>query len=225
MTRANWIWNWCHQVAIDAKQPISNFKAHFLSILAGVADNFPPNLWDWLLPQTKITINLIQQSNATPNILMYAHLSRPVDCNKMPLAPIGCEAQVHKKTDTCGTWAYHLVNGWYIFTLPEHSCRHYCHIKHTKSEQLSNTVQLQHKHIINPSITHANKVMNALAECIKAIQGMRGNARNSQATQDLQGIVNATGHETFAWNISCLQILCNCKGKTKECARVDIWGK
>jgi hypothetical protein len=49
-----------------AKVAIGNFKAHFLSVLAGVADNFPPNLWDWLLPQTEIRINLIQQSNVPP---------------------------------------------------------------------------------------------------------------------------------------------------------------
>jgi hypothetical protein len=29
----------------------------------------------------------------------------------MPLAPMGCEAQVHEKTNKRGTWAYHLVNG------------------------------------------------------------------------------------------------------------------
>ncbi len=48
-------------------------------------------------------MNLIQQSNATPNILAYTHLSRPLDYNKMPLAPMGCEAQVHEKTDKPGT--------------------------------------------------------------------------------------------------------------------------
>ncbi len=161
-------------------------------LLAGVANDFPPNLWDWLLPQTKTTINLIQQFNATPNVLAYAHLSGPFDYNKMPLTPMGCEAQVHEKTNKRGTLAYHLVNGWYLFTSPEHYCTHYCHVKHTKSKQLSNTVQLHHKHITNPSITHANKVMHAQAECIKAIQGMTGKARNSQATQDLQRIVDAT---------------------------------
>jgi hypothetical protein len=75
-----------------------NFKAHFLSVLAGVADNFPPNLWDQLLPQTEITINLIWQSNATPNILAYTHLRGPFNYNRMPLAPMKCEAQVHEKT-------------------------------------------------------------------------------------------------------------------------------
>ncbi len=48
----------CHR-RNAAKVAIRNFKAHFLSVLAGVADDFPPNLWDWLLPQTEITINLI----------------------------------------------------------------------------------------------------------------------------------------------------------------------
>ncbi len=175
-----------------AKVAIRNFKAHFLSVLAGVADDFPPNLWDWLLPQTEITINLIQQSNATPNVSAYAHLSRPFDYNKMPLAPMRCEAQVHEKTDKRSTWAYHLVARWYLFTSPEHYCTHNCHIKHTKSKQLSDTVQFQHKCITNPSITHANKVMQALAKCIKAIQGMTGKDRNSQAPQDLQHFANAT---------------------------------
>ncbi len=48
----------CHQHNA-AKVAICNFKAHFLSVLAGVADNFPPSLWDRLLPQIEITINLI----------------------------------------------------------------------------------------------------------------------------------------------------------------------
>jgi hypothetical protein len=48
----------CHR-RNAAKVAICNFKAHFLSALAGVANDFPPNLWDQLLPQTEITINLI----------------------------------------------------------------------------------------------------------------------------------------------------------------------
>jgi hypothetical protein len=58
----------CHQ-RNAAEVATHNLKAHFLSVLVGVANNFPPSLWDQLLPQTEITINLIQQSNATPNVL------------------------------------------------------------------------------------------------------------------------------------------------------------
>jgi hypothetical protein len=94
-----------------AEEAICNFKAHFLSVLAGIPDYFPPSLWDRLLPQTKITINLIWQSNATPNVSAYAHLIGPFDYNKMLLAPMGCDAQVHEKTNKRGTWAFHLVDG------------------------------------------------------------------------------------------------------------------
>jgi hypothetical protein len=89
----------CHrQNAVEVA--IRNFKSHFLSLLAGVADDFPQNLWDRLLPQTEITpLNLIRQSNTMPTVSAYAHLSRPFDYNKMPLVPMGCKAQIHKKTN------------------------------------------------------------------------------------------------------------------------------
>eukprot|EP00804_Cyclotella_cryptica_P003621 CCRYP_002237-RA/>CCRYP_002237-RA protein AED:0.34 eAED:0.34 QI:0/-1/0/1/-1/1/1/0/435 len=61
----------CHR-RNAAEVAIRNFKSHFLSILAGVADDFPMKLWDKLLPQAKITINLLQQSNATPMVSAYA---------------------------------------------------------------------------------------------------------------------------------------------------------
>jgi hypothetical protein len=93
---------------------------------------------------------------------------------KMTLTPMGCNIQVHEKTNKQGTWAFHSVDKWYLFTSPEHYCTHNCHVKQTKSKRLSDTVQFQHKHITNPSVTHADKVMHALADCVKAIQGMTG---------------------------------------------------
>jgi hypothetical protein len=43
-----------------AEQAIQTFKSHFKAILAGVADNFPMNLWDRLLPQMVLTLNLLR---------------------------------------------------------------------------------------------------------------------------------------------------------------------
>ena len=80
----------CHR-RNAAEVAIRNFKSHFLSILAGVADDFPLNLWDKCLPQAEITINLLHQSNATPTMPADAHLNGPFDYNKMPLAPMGCK--------------------------------------------------------------------------------------------------------------------------------------
>ena len=50
------------------EQVIRTFKARFLAILAGVAPDFPLHLWDLLLHQTGITLNLLRKSTATPSI-------------------------------------------------------------------------------------------------------------------------------------------------------------
>ncbi|KAL7476263.1 hypothetical protein ACHAW6_002135 [Cyclotella cf. meneghiniana] len=160
----------CHR-RNAAEVAIRNFKAHFLSMLSGASPTFLPSLWDRLLPQTKITLNLLRQSNATPTVSAYAHLSGPFDYNKMPLAPMGCEVQIHEKTDSRGTWAYHSVDGWYLNTSAKHHRVHNCHVKHTKNERLSDTVQFQHKSITNPSISPADKLMLALANCKEILSG------------------------------------------------------
>jgi hypothetical protein len=154
-----------------------------------VAEDFPDSLWDRLLPQTEITLNLLRKSNATPNVSAYAHLSGPFDYNKIPLAPMGCAAQIHKKSDKCGTWKYHSVDRWYLYTSPNHYQTHACHIKTMKKERFTNTVDFQHKRITNPTITHAEKFMHAIQQVIREIRKL-GGIENSQEARDLQQLIN-----------------------------------
>ena len=86
----------CHR-RNAAEVSIRNFKAHFLSVMAGTADNFPPSLWDRLLPQAEITVNLLRQSNATPTVSAYAHLTGPFDYNKMPIGAYGLRCRGPQK--------------------------------------------------------------------------------------------------------------------------------
>ncbi len=172
----------CHR-RNAAEVAIRNFKAHFLSILAGVADDFPLRLWDKLLPQAEITINLLRQSNATPTISAYAHLNGPFDYNKMPLAPMGCNVQIHEKSDSRGTWAFHSVDGWYLNTSPEHYRTHKCYVKHTNNERFSDTVEFQHKRITNPTVTPADKIMKAISSCMETIRSMSAFNSNNDLQQ------------------------------------------
>ncbi|KAL7485757.1 hypothetical protein ACHAW6_011365 [Cyclotella cf. meneghiniana] len=85
------------------------------------------NLWDRLLPQTEITLNLLCQSTAMPTVSAYAHLAGPFDYNKMTLAQMGCEVLMHEMTDkeACGLT---------IVSMDEHYLVHNCHNKATKKE-------------------------------------------------------------------------------------------
>ena len=49
-----------------AKRAIRTFKAHFLSILAGIPSSFPNYLWDNLIPKTELSLNILCQSTIAP---------------------------------------------------------------------------------------------------------------------------------------------------------------
>ncbi len=75
---------------------IQTFKSHFIAILSGVDENVPMQLWDQLLPQTVLTLNLLWQANSQPKILAYKYVNGKFDYNAMPLALLGCGVQVHE---------------------------------------------------------------------------------------------------------------------------------
>ena len=56
-----------------AEWAIHTFKAHFLSVLAGVDPTFPKFMWDNLLVQTELTINLLRQATLNPRILAWGY--------------------------------------------------------------------------------------------------------------------------------------------------------
>ena len=88
------------------KRAIGTFNTHFLSILAGVAEDFPKHCWDLLLPQAELTLNLLCQSQVQPMISAYGCMHGPFDYNATPLGPLGCAVIIHKKNAQRHTWDF-----------------------------------------------------------------------------------------------------------------------
>ena len=159
----------CRQRNI-AEVAIKAFKQHFLSILAGLPDGFPWSLWGRLLPQTEVTLNLLCQANATSTVSAYAHMYGNFDCNRMPLAPVGCPCQVHGKHDNCKSWDFYSQKGYYLFTSGEQYRTDNIFMKDTRAEQLSDTVVFQHSTV--PIISHADRIINVMTALSNLTIGM-----------------------------------------------------
>ena len=108
-----------------AERAIQTFKSHFISILAGVDPAFPMSLWDRLLPQAVLTLNLLRQANKTPTMSAYQYVNGPFDYNVTPLGPLGCKVQFHESINRRRTWDPRALTGWYLGTSIEH---YRCHI-------------------------------------------------------------------------------------------------
>jgi hypothetical protein len=80
-----------------AERAIMTFKEHCVAGLSSVDPAFPLHLWDILLPQAEITLNLLRTSRLHPQLSATAHFHGLVDYNKTAFAPPGCKIIAHKK--------------------------------------------------------------------------------------------------------------------------------
>ena len=62
-----------------AERAICTFMAHFLGILAGVAPDYPRNLWDLLILQTELTLNLLRQAQLDHTKSVWEAFSGPLN--------------------------------------------------------------------------------------------------------------------------------------------------
>jgi hypothetical protein len=103
-----------------AEHAIRTFKNHFIAGLCSTNQYFPLNMWDKLLPQCPITLNLMRRSRINPQLSAQAHINGAFDFNHTSLAPPGTKVFIHEKPSARGTWAPHAVKGWYLGPAQRH---------------------------------------------------------------------------------------------------------
>ena len=119
---------------------IQIFKNHFITGLCSSGATFPINLWDRLLPQATMTLNMLRNSRINPKLSANAQLEGTFDYNCTPLAPPGTAVIVHNKPDKRRSWAPHGQRGIYIGPSMEHYRCFKCYMTSTKAVQVTDTV-------------------------------------------------------------------------------------
>ena len=69
------------------ERAIQTAKNYFIGVLAGLHESCLMHLWCRLLFPAELQLNLLCQSNVTPNISAYAHIHGPHNFTKKPFAP------------------------------------------------------------------------------------------------------------------------------------------
>ena len=149
----------------SAERAIQTFKDHFIAGLCSVDPDFPLHLWDQLLPQALITLNLMRTSRTDPTKSAYAQIYGEFDFNATPLGPPGCKIMTHEKPHTRGTWAPHATEGWYVGPALETYRGFTVYIPSTGAHRITDTLSWHPSNVIIPEET-------ALAAAIAAIQDL-----------------------------------------------------
>ena len=99
------------------------------------------HLWDKLLPQAEITLNLLRTSRTHPKISSYTHQNGPFDFNRTPLAPPGTKIILHEKPKQRQTWAPHGLEGWYLGPAMDHYRCYHVYVPSTRSTCIVDTIE------------------------------------------------------------------------------------
>ena len=153
-----------------AERAIRTFKNHFIAILCGTDPNFPIALWDRLLPQALLTLNLLRPSRINPRLSAYAQLHGAFDYNRTPIGPLGTKIVVHIKPEVRETWAPHAAPAWYIGPAMDHYRCYRSYILETRAERTADTIEWFSVHTPLPTPSAAETIAAAAQRLITALK-------------------------------------------------------
>jgi hypothetical protein len=159
----------CHR-RNAAERAIRTFKEHFVAGLSSVDPSFTMHLWDILLPQAEITLNLLRKSRLHPQLSAAAHYHGPVDCNKTAFAPPGCKIIALEKPKKRRAWAPHRQNGYSLGPAMHHYRCQNVYITTTASERIVDTLELFPHNYQMPQVSSTDRLLMAAKNMMDAFQ-------------------------------------------------------
>jgi hypothetical protein len=123
-----------------AEHAIQTFKEHVVSVLGSVDPAFPVHLWDRLLLQAELTLNLLHKSRQNQQLSATAHYHRMVDYNKTDFFSAGCKFIAHEKPSQRRAWASHSRHGHSLGPAMHHYRCQNVYISSTSSERIVDTL-------------------------------------------------------------------------------------
>jgi hypothetical protein len=91
----------------SAERAIRYFRDHMIAGLCSTDKSFPMHMWDILLPQAVITLNLLRTSRIIPKHSATTHIFGQYDFNRAPMAPPGTRIKAHETPDPRCAWVPH----------------------------------------------------------------------------------------------------------------------
>jgi len=182
---------------------ICTFKSHFIASLCSTGKNFPLHLWDCLLPQAELTLNLLRGSCLNPRLSAWAQLHGPFDFNRTPIAPPGTHIIIHEKPSVCNSWAPHGIDCWYLGPAMDSYRCYTVWANETRSQRITDTVAWFPSKIPMPTTSSINYIKAGIADILHALQFPSPNSplaplsdSQSQALQQLMLILHGTTSPT-----------------------------
>ena len=130
-----------------AERAIRKFKNHFIAVLCGTNPQFLIQLWNRILDQVEITLNLLHASRINPHLSDHAQLHGAFDFDRTPLGPLGTRIIAHNTPGKRESWAPHGTHAWYLGPESFHYRCYQVFIIETLAERIFKTIDWFPAHV------------------------------------------------------------------------------
>jgi hypothetical protein len=138
--------------------------------LSSVYPTFPLHLWDIILPQVEITLNLLRTSRFHPQLSAAAHFRVLIYYNKTSFAPPGCKIIAHKKPEKRRTCAPHGKHGYSLGPAMHHYRCQNVYISATSSERIVDTLEYFPQDFPVPKLSSIDRLIMAANDMSNALK-------------------------------------------------------
>jgi hypothetical protein len=128
------------------------------------------HLWCEILPQSTLTLNLMQTSRINPTVSAATPLYGQFDFNRTPLAPPGTRAMAHVKPKARRSWAPHGEDAWYVGPAPDHYRCYKVWMTGTNKTRIADTVEFFPQHVKIPHLSSQEMAIQAARELTFALR-------------------------------------------------------
>jgi hypothetical protein len=159
----------CHR-RNAAERDIPTFKENFVTGLSSVDPTFPLHLWERLLPQAEIRLNLLRTLRLHNQLSAAAHFHDLVDYNKISFAPSGYKIIAQEKPGKQRTWAPHGQHVYYLGPAMHHYRCQNGHVSAKASERIVDTLEFFPHNYQMPQLSSTDILIMAAKDMMDALQ-------------------------------------------------------
>jgi hypothetical protein len=126
-------------------------------------------LWDRLLPQAVLSLNLLRGLRLNPKLSAWAQLNGNFDFNCTPIAPPGIRVIVHEKPDARTSWSPHGLDGWYTGPALDSYRLYNVWVCDTRAERICDTISWFATQLDMPIASSTDLILAGIQDILHAL--------------------------------------------------------
>ena len=155
-----------------AEKAVQTYKACFKSTTASLPPEFPIAYWCRLIPQIDLSVNIVRACRQNPKLSAWAATEGDFHFDSTPIAPPGTAMLMYERPENRSSFGHNAKKAWYIGPCLDHYRTFKGILPSTGKERMCDTVKMKHHAIAIPSLTPADRILEAAKQLDLALRQM-----------------------------------------------------